>query len=67
MKKKWEILVDDTTGDTAGNSLARVRVPGGWIYKLDEWSYAGQPFNTVAIAFAPEKPRRKPKSSKRRK
>jgi len=60
MKKKWEILLNETHGDTTGSCLARVRVPGGWIYKLDEWSYVGQPLNTVAICFVPRK-RVKPK------
>lgn len=50
--------------DGIGMSLHRFPVPGGWLYKYDEWNYAGQPLNTIAITFVP-KPRRKSKSSKR--
>ncbi len=62
---KWEILYQETSSVFTTHLTARMKVPGGWLYRveLDEPSSEDSRQMVLAVTFVPDPPTR-PKATK---
>jgi hypothetical protein len=48
---EWEVLKINSFRE--GEQTERIRVPGGWIYRLESWDEGDPPTRAVALCFVP--------------